>query len=91
MTKSELVKELAQEKNISLKDSESIIDIFIEEITLSLKRGDRVELRGFGSFAARHRKARKGRNPKTGESIEIKDKIIPYYRMGKDLYNRLNK
>ncbi len=90
MTKSELSIALADMYKISLRDAENILNIFTNEIRLALLRGDRVELRGFGSFSVRNRKARDGRNPKTGEAIKISKKNLPYYRMGKELYNRLN-
>tara|TARA_B100001093_G_C26154082_1_gene728721 strand:+ start:165 stop:437 length:273 start_codon:yes stop_codon:yes gene_type:complete len=90
MTKSELAISLAENFKLSLKEADNIINIFTEEIIFALLRGDRVELRGFGSFSVRNRKAREGRNPKTGEAIKISNKNLPYYRMGKELFKRLN-
>ncbi len=90
MTKSQLAIALAEEKNLSIKDAESILNVIINEITSALMRGDRVELRGFGSFSLKDRKGRLGRNPKTGESVEIPEKSLPRFKTGRELHNKLN-
>ena len=92
MTKSELIARLA-ELNPSLyhRDLEQLVNTVFETISEALERGDRVELRGFGAFSLRERKARIGRNPRTGESVSVDAKIIPFFKMGKGMRERLNK
>ncbi len=91
MTKSELIQRLA-EKNPHLfqRDVERIVATILDEITAALARGDRVELRGFGAFSVKHRGARTGRNPRTGESVSVAEKVVPYFKTGKELRERLN-
>ena len=92
MTKSELIARLA-ELNPSLyhRDLEQLVNTVFETISEALERGDRVELRGFGAFSLRERKARTGRNPRTGESVNVAAKTIPFFKMGKGMRERLNK
>ncbi len=92
MTKSELIARLA-ELNPSLyhRDLEQLVNTVFETISEALERGDRVELRGFGAFSLRERKARIGRNPRTGESVDVAAKTIPFFKMGKGMRERLNK
>ena len=91
MTKSELIQRLA-EKNPHLfqRDVERIVATILDEITAALSRGDRVELRGFGAFSVKYRGARIGRNPRTGESVAVAEKVVPYFKTGKELRERLN-
>jgi integration host factor subunit beta len=91
MTKSELVLRLA-EKNPHLfqRDVERIVGTIFDEISHALARGDRVELRGFGAFSVKSREARVGRNPRTGESVSVSEKFVPFFKAGKDLRDRLN-
>lgn len=91
MTRSDLVQKLA-EKNPHLmqKDVERIVNTIFEEITVALSRGDRVELRGFGAFSVKKREARTGRNPRTGETVDVAEKIVPFFKTGKQLRDRLN-
>lgn len=91
MTKSELIARLA-EKNPHLyqRDVERIVTTIFEEITTALARGDRVELRGFGAFSVKARDARQGRNPRTGEQVAVDGKVIPFFKTGKQLRERLN-
>ena len=91
MTKSDLILILA-EKNPHLyqRDVERIVATVLDEITAALARGDRVELRGFGAFSVKHRGARIGRNPRTGESVRVSEKAVPYFKTGKELRERLN-
>lgn len=91
MTKSELILRLA-EKNPHLyqRDVEKIVSTIFEEITAALARGDRVELRGFGAFSVKRRDARVGRNPRTGESVDVGEKFIPFFKTGKQLREKLN-
>jgi integration host factor subunit beta len=91
MTKSELILRLA-EKNPHLyqRDVERIVSTIFEEISAALARGDRVELRGFGAFSVKTRDARTGRNPRTGETVYVAQKSVPFFKVGKDLRVRLN-
>ena len=92
MTKSELIAILA-EKNPDFyhRDIERIVNCFFDTVSDALARGDRVELRGFGAFSVRHREARRGRNPRTGESVDVESKNVPFFKMGKGMRERLNK
>jgi integration host factor subunit beta len=91
MTKSDLVKRLAEANpHLYLRDIERIVATVFEEITSALARGDRVELRGFGAFSIRDRAARVGRNPRTGAEVHVPDKVVPYFKTGKELRERLN-
>ena len=91
MTKSELIARLA-EQNPSLyhRDLEQLVNTVFETITRALEDGDRVELRGFGAFSVRERKARIGRNPRTGEPVNVESKRMPFFKMGKGMRERLN-
>ena len=91
MTKSELIQRLAEANpHLFQRDVERIVSTVFEEITLALARGDRVELRGFGAFSAKQRAARTGRNPRTGTAVQVAAKLIPYFKTGKQLRERLN-
>lgn len=91
MTKSELVQQLAERNpHLYLRDVEKIVDTIFEEITAALVRGDRVELRGFGAFSIKQREGRTGRNPRTGESVKVSSKRLPFFKTGKGLRERLN-
>ena len=91
MTKSELIARIA-EKNPHLfhRDVERIISTIFDEISTALAAGNRVELRGFGAFSVKRRGARTGRNPRTGASVDVHEKRIPYFKTGKELRERLN-
>ncbi len=91
MTKSELIQRIA-EKNPHLyhRDVERIVTTIFDEIGEALSQGDRVELRGFGAFSVKRRDARVGRNPRTGESVQVSEKYIPFFKTGKQLRERLN-
>ncbi len=91
MLRSELITKLAEENpDLRPEDLEKIVSIVLDEITEALARGDRIELRGFGAFSVRQRKARTGRNPRTGEAVQIKAKTVPFFRPGKELRARVN-
>ena len=91
MTKSELITKLANENaHLYQRDVESIVTTIFDEISRALAHGDRVELRGFGAFSVKERGSRIGRNPRTGESVEVGEKYIPYFKTGKQLRERLN-
>lgn len=91
MTKSELITLLAEKNpHLYLRDVERIVATIFDEISGALSRGDRVELRGFGAFSVKHRAARLGRNPRTGETVKVNEKYIPFFKTGKELRERLN-
>jgi integration host factor subunit beta len=91
MTKAEIVARVAKSVDLNKKDVEKLVDMMFDEIISALNDGDKVELRGFGSFRTRVRRARKGRNPKTGEAIEIPAKKVAYFTPGRELKELLNK
>ena len=91
MLRSELIARLAeQHKEIRPREVERIVDVIFDEISAALERGDRVELRGFGAFSVRRREARTGRNPRTGETVSVEEKHVPFFKAGKELRARLN-
>lgn len=91
MTKSELIQRIAQRyPQLYQRDVERIVSTIFDEITAALVAGNRVELRGFGAFSVRHRNARTGRNPRTGDAVDVEDKFIPFFKSGKLLRERLN-
>jgi len=91
MIKSELI-QLIADKNPHLyhRDVENVVNAILEEITEALADGNRVELRGFGAFSVKNRSARAARNPKTGESVQVDEKWVPFFKTGKELRERLN-
>ena len=91
MIKSELVQRIAERNpHLYLRDVENIVNAILDEITEALSRGNRVELRGFGAFSVKRRDARLGRNPRTGEHVEVGEKFVPFFKTGKELRERLN-
>lgn len=90
MTKADLVDEVSKVTDLSRKDSEVIVETLFESIVKALKTGDKLEIRGFGSFRIRERKARQGRNPKTGEKVSVPEKKLPYFRPSKELKELIN-
>jgi integration host factor subunit beta len=91
MIKSELVARLAQRyPHLYHRDVERIVSTVLDEISRALSGGDRVELRGFGAFSVKVRPARQGRNPRTGESVSVDEKRVPFFRTGKELREKLN-
>ena len=91
MTKSELIQRLAElNPHLYQRDVERIVTAIFDEISAALSRGDRVELRGFGAFSVKRREARVGRNPRTGASVQVSEKHIPFFKTGKQLRDRLN-
>lgn len=91
MTKAELVDEIAQKADLTRKHSEVIVDAVFSSIVEALQEGDKIELRGFGSFRVRHRASRTGRNPKTGEGVLVPAKQVPYFKPGKELRELINR
>ncbi len=91
MIKSELVQRISERNpHLYQRDVEHIVNAILNEITAALARGDRVELRGFGAFSIKRRDARLGRNPRTGDSVNVDEKHIPFFKTGKQLRDRLN-
>ncbi|WP_372605055.1 integration host factor subunit beta [Actibacterium sp.] len=90
MIRSELIQKIADEHELNLNQAERIVNTIFEEIIDAMSSGDRVELRGFGAFSVKQRDARTGRNPRTGESVEVEEKAVPFFKTGKLLRDRLN-
>jgi len=90
MTKAELIEDVSRVVEMSRKDSEIIVETIFDSIVKSLKAGDKIEIRGFGSFRTRQRKPRIGRNPKTGARVDVPAKKIPYFKPSKELKDLVN-
>jgi integration host factor subunit beta len=91
MTRSELIADLAASNpHLLARDIELIVSTVFDEISAALSRGERVELRGFGAFTVKHRDARTGRNPRTGEAVPVDEKAVPFFKAGKELRGRVN-
>ena len=90
MTKAELIEDVSRAVEMSRKDSEVIVETIFDSIVKSLKAGDKIEIRGFGSFRTRQRKPRIGRNPKTGARVDVPAKTIPYFKPSKELKDLVN-
>lgn len=91
MIKSELIQRLAERyPDLYQRDIELVVNTVLDEIIDALSRGDRVELRGFGAFSVRNRPSRIGRNPRTGEKVEVAEKFVPFFKTGKEMRVRLN-
>lgn len=91
MIRSELIQKIADENpHLLQRDVERIVSTIFEEIIDAMARGDRVELRGFGAFSVKKRDARIGRNPRTGEAVDVEEKCVPFFKTGKLLRDRLN-
>ncbi len=91
MTRSELIADLAASNpHLLARDIELIVATIFDEIAAALTRGERVELRGFGAFTVKHRDARTGRNPRTGEAVPVDEKAVPFFKAGKELRTRVN-
>ena len=90
MTKAELVEDVAKATELTKKESERLVELVFESIVETLNQGEKIELRGFGSFRVRERGARRGRNPKTGDPVNIPAKRVPYFKPGKELKELIN-
>lgn len=91
MIKSELVQRIADANpHLYQRDVENIVNAILDEIVQAMARGDRVELRGFGAFSVKNRPSRVGRNPRTGEKVEVTEKFVPFFKTGKEMRERLN-
>lgn len=92
MTKRDLVQKLAERaQNLGQKEAELIVNTIFESMTEALAAGDRIEIRGFGSFIVKHRRAREGRNPRSGTKVFVAQKRVPFFKVGKELKERVNK
>src|ERR1035437_10069830 len=90
MTKADLIDDVSRRAELTRKDSEVIVETIFERVVRSLRAGDKIEIRGFGSFRTRHRKSRVGRNPKTGDQVEVTAKKIPFFKPSKELKDMVN-
>lgn len=91
MTKSELIERIAEQQDqLSPKDIELGVKLILEEMSQALAVGERIEIRGFGSFSLHYRSSRMGRNPKTGEAVKLEGKYVPHFKPGKELRDRVN-
>lgn len=91
MTKSELIERIvSRQPQLTPKDVELAVKTLLDQMSESLSAGERIEIRGFGSFTLHYRAPRQGRNPKTGESVELKGKYVPHFKAGKDLREQVN-
>jgi len=91
MIKSQLIEKIASENpHLYQRDVERIVNTIFDTIVEAMERGDRVELRGFGAFSVKHRPARIGRNPRTGDQVPVEEKFVPFFKTGKELRERLN-
>ncbi len=91
MTKAELVEEVSRLSDLSKKEAEVVVDTVFQSIIDALHRGEKIELRGFGSFRLRQRDSRRGRNPKTGDTVDVPPKSVPYFKPGKELRDLINR
>ncbi|MGH9602424.1 MAG: HU family DNA-binding protein [Terriglobales bacterium] len=90
MTKADLIEQVAQLVEVTRKDSEVIVETIFDSVVRALRAGDKIEIRGFGSFRTRKRQGRIGRNPKTGDRVEVPAKTIPYFKPSKELKDLVN-
>ncbi len=92
MTKSQLIDAIVQRKSeLPRKTVELVVNAVFDELVAAMRRGERIEIRGFGNFTVRQYKAYTGRNPKTGDTVEVEPKSMPFFKVGKDLRDRINK
>ena len=91
MNRSDLINALKDKMDLSRKDAEKVVDIFFDALKVTLSKGERVEIRGFGSFMVKNYKPYVGRNPKTGEQINVTSKKLPFFKVGKELKEMVDK
>jgi len=92
MIKSEMITRVSlRNPHLLQREVEAAINCVLDEISDAMRDGNRVEIRGFGAFSVRHRSARTGRNPRTGEAVDVEEKAVPFFRTGKELRDRINK
>lgn len=90
MTKADLVEKISEKIGLTKKQTELVVNTVLDSITNALANGNKVELRGFGSFRVRHRNFREGRNPKSGEKVQVPSKRVPFFKAGKELREMVN-
>lgn len=90
-TKSDLIELLSAQARLPRATAERVIDIVFDSMIEAMKRGERIEIRGFGSFEVRHYKAYQGRNPRTGEAVDVPEKQLPFFKVGKELRERVDR
>ena len=90
MNKSQLIERIAKEEGITIKNAANVVNIVFDSMVDSLAKGDRVEIRGFGSFKVKSYNSYQGRNPKTGEIIQVREKKLPYFKVGKEMKERVD-
>ena len=90
MNKSQLIERIAKEEGITIKNAASVVNVVFDSMSDSLAKGDRVEIRGFGSFKVKSYNSYQGRNPKTGDIIQVKEKKLPYFKVGKEMKERVD-
>jgi len=90
MTKSDLIEKLAENSKLPKKQAEAIVDLVFAQMIDAMKMGDRIEIRGFGSFVVKDYKPYTGRNPKTGDKVEVKSKKLPFFKVGKEMKERVD-
>ena len=91
MNKSQLIERIAKDEGITIKNAASVVNVVFDSMADSLGKSDRVEIRGFGSFKVKSYNSYQGRNPKTGEIIQVKDKKLPYFKVGKEMKERVDR
>lgn len=91
MTKADLIERMAGKLDITKKEAEAIVSVVFGSVVEAIERGEKVELRGFGCFKVKSRRPRRGRNPRTGEEIEIPPKRVPYFKPGKEMREAINR
>jgi integration host factor subunit beta len=90
MNKSQLIERIAKEEGITIKNAANVMNVVFDSMADSLAKGDRVEIRGFGSFKVKSYNSYQGRNPKTGEIIQVREKKLPYFKVGKEMKERVD-
>jgi integration host factor subunit beta len=90
MNKSQLIESIAKEEGITIKNAANVVNVVFDSMADSLAKGDRVEIRGFGSFKVKSYNSYQGRNPKTGEIIQVREKKLPYFKVGKEMKERVD-
>jgi integration host factor subunit beta len=90
MNKSQLIERIAKEEGITIKNAANVVNVVFDSMSDSLAKGDRVEIRGFGSFKVKSYSSYQGRNPKTGEIIKVREKKLPYFKVGKEMKERVD-
>ena len=90
MNKSDLIEKIVQKANLPRKRAEAVVNLIFDSMTAALAKDERIEIRGFGSFVSKHYRARTGRNPRTGESIPVPAKRLPFFKVGKELRERVD-